>query len=153
MNPGDEPADGARVRLKGTRAKDESVPVRDKNAKPPVKPAEPTMPPVTKPATPANNTANEELPFDIGGDNKTKPAPTTPAPATTTAPTKPATTTQPAAKPSATPAATGDGFHEVVKGDTLFSLARRYNLTVARLKQLNGMTSDAIKIGQRLRVK
>lgn len=42
--------------------------------------------------------------------------------------------------------------HTVVSGDTLFSLSKKYGLTVNELKSINGLTSDTIKIGQILRV-
>jgi len=42
--------------------------------------------------------------------------------------------------------------HEVVKGDTLYSIAKRYNLTVQQLKQLNKLETNAISIGQILRI-
>ena len=38
--------------------------------------------------------------------------------------------------------------HTVVSGDTLFSLARRYNVTVAQLRQWNSLQSDVIRVGQ-----
>ena len=38
----------------------------------------------------------------------------------------------------------------VSRGDTLFSIARRFGITVAVLKQANGLTSDLIRPGQRL---
>jgi len=38
----------------------------------------------------------------------------------------------------------------VQKGDTLFNIAKRYNLTVEELKSLNNMTDNNIKIGQKL---
>lgn len=44
-------------------------------------------------------------------------------------------------------------YHRVVKGDTLFNISRRYNLTVEELKALNGLTNNTIFIGQELRVK
>ena len=43
-------------------------------------------------------------------------------------------------------------FHIVEKGNTLFSLSRRYNLSVKELKNLNHLSSNLIKVGQRLRV-
>jgi len=52
---------------------------------------------------------------------------------------------------SPTPAETGK-VHTVKTGDTLYGIARKYNLTVEALKQLNGLTSNIIKIGQRLKV-
>lgn len=42
--------------------------------------------------------------------------------------------------------------HKVVSGDTLFSLGKKYGLTVAELKSINNLTSDTIKIGQVLKL-
>ncbi len=44
-------------------------------------------------------------------------------------------------------------YHLVVKGDTLYSLALRYDITVETLKKLNDLTENTISVGQRLRVK
>ncbi len=44
-------------------------------------------------------------------------------------------------------------YHLVKKGDTLYSLALRYDITVDYLKKLNDMTTNEISVGQRLRVK
>lgn len=44
-------------------------------------------------------------------------------------------------------------YHVVEKGDTLFSVSRKYSVSVGAIKELNGMTSNEIKIGQRLQVK
>lgn len=41
----------------------------------------------------------------------------------------------------------------VSKGDTLYSIARKTNTTVAALKVLNGLTSNLIKVGQKLQLK
>ncbi len=40
--------------------------------------------------------------------------------------------------------------HEVMPGETLYSLGRRYNVTVDALKKANNLSSDAIKAGQLL---
>ncbi|WP_432412770.1 glucosaminidase domain-containing protein [Rasiella sp. SM2506] len=40
--------------------------------------------------------------------------------------------------------------HEVAKGDTLYNIARRYNITVETLKEYNGLTDTTISIGQEL---
>lgn len=40
--------------------------------------------------------------------------------------------------------------HEVRKGDTLYNIARRYNITVETLKEYNGLTDNTISIGQEL---
>ena len=46
----------------------------------------------------------------------------------------------------------GGSSHTVVKGDTLFSLARRYNTSVNAIKSANGLSSDTIRIGQTLTI-
>lgn len=46
-----------------------------------------------------------------------------------------------------------DGTYTVTKGDTLYNIAKRFNLSVDELKMLNNMTADAIKLGQTLKVK
>lgn len=43
--------------------------------------------------------------------------------------------------------------HLVVRGDTLWSLARKHGTTVAQLKKLNNLSSDLIIIGQVLKIK
>jgi hypothetical protein len=43
-------------------------------------------------------------------------------------------------------------YHTVVKGDTLWNISQRYDMTVDALKQLNNLTSNTISIGQRLKV-
>lgn len=43
--------------------------------------------------------------------------------------------------------------HTVVSGDTLFNIAKRYGVTVANLRSWNKLSSDALKIGQKLIVK
>jgi len=40
--------------------------------------------------------------------------------------------------------------HLVIKGDTLYSISRRYGLTVEELKKINGLHSNEISIGQSL---
>jgi len=43
-----------------------------------------------------------------------------------------------------------DDYYIVKSGDTLYSIARKYNLTVNELKELNNLSSDFLTIGQRL---
>lgn len=43
--------------------------------------------------------------------------------------------------------------HTVVKGDTLYSISKKYNLTVKELQDLNGIKDTNISIGQVLKVK
>ena len=47
----------------------------------------------------------------------------------------------------------GPVYHTVERGDTLFSLARRYDTTVQALLDLNGRDSTTIQVGQRIRVR
>lgn len=43
--------------------------------------------------------------------------------------------------------------HRVVKGDTLYSLSKRYDTTVSELKRLNGLQSNELSLGQMLIIK
>lgn len=43
--------------------------------------------------------------------------------------------------------------HTVVKGDTLWGLSQKYNVSISQLKSLNKLTSDIIHPKQKLRVK
>jgi spore germination protein YaaH len=44
-------------------------------------------------------------------------------------------------------------FHTVVRGDTLYEIARRYGTTVSNLCKLNNISSKSVlRIGQRIRV-
>jgi len=45
---------------------------------------------------------------------------------------------------------TTDQNYTVQKGDTLYNIAKRYNMTVDELKALNNLTDGGIKIGQKL---
>ena len=47
----------------------------------------------------------------------------------------------------------GNIYYIVKKGDNLYSIARQYETTASKLKQLNNLTSNLLKIGQRLIVK
>lgn len=44
------------------------------------------------------------------------------------------------------------GQYTVQAGDSLWSIAHRHNITVARLKEFNGLNTDFIKIGQTLNI-
>ena len=100
---------------------------------------EPTPPPIATP-TPVPPTATP------------LPPTATPAPPT---PTSPPPTATPAPVPTATPIPptppSGGLTYIVQRGDTLFSIARRFGVTVEQLRRLNGIGSDnLIHVGQRL---
>lgn len=54
--------------------------------------------------------------------------------------------------PAAAAAPVSASYHKVSSGDTLFSLANRYNTSVADLKRVNGLSGDSIRAGQSLRL-
>lgn len=63
---------------------------------------------------------------------------------------KPATT---ASKSKAAPKkAATSGTHTVVKGDTLYGIALKRKTTVAKIKAANGLNSDLIRPGQKLKI-
>ncbi|WP_316735715.1 glucosaminidase domain-containing protein [Pedobacter aquatilis] len=60
----------------------------------------------------------------------------------------PVETPPPGAKP-----VLADGTYTVVKGDTLYNISKRFNISVEDLKILNNIATDGIKLGQVLKVK
>lgn len=44
-------------------------------------------------------------------------------------------------------------YYKVKKGDTLYSISKRFNISVAKIKEMNGLKSNTLSIGQRLLVK
>jgi membrane-bound lytic murein transglycosylase D len=57
-----------------------------------------------------------------------------------------------ASRPSAQAAGAGSRTYRVRAGDTLFSIARQFSTSVTTLKQLNGLTSDRIRVGDQIRI-
>jgi membrane-bound lytic murein transglycosylase D len=60
-----------------------------------------------------------------------------------------------AAAPSSRPAADepqtkSTTTHRVARGETLFSIAKRYGTTVESIKEMNNLRSNVIQVGQRL---
>ncbi|WP_430927973.1 glucosaminidase domain-containing protein [Polaribacter marinivivus] len=43
--------------------------------------------------------------------------------------------------------------YKVKKGDTLYSISRRFGLSVSELKEINGLTDNTISVGQKLKLK
>ena len=70
----------------------------------------------------------------------------------TPAVTAPASTSTKQAEPVKAQQVTGANakVHEVVSGNTLTNIAKMYGVTVAQIKQWNSLTSDQIKVGQKL---
>ncbi|HSD07763.1 glucosaminidase domain-containing protein [Flavobacterium sp.] len=46
-----------------------------------------------------------------------------------------------------------DGFYEIQKGDTFYSVSKKFNLTVEELKAKNNLSDNTLSIGQKLIVK
>ena len=46
----------------------------------------------------------------------------------------------------------GTGSYTVVKGDNLYSIARKFNTSVGELKRINNLSSDSLSIGQNLNI-
>lgn len=54
---------------------------------------------------------------------------------------------------SASHSSGGSAYHKVRRGENLTSIASRHGTTVAKIKKLNGLKSDKIREGQRLKVR
>ena len=50
-------------------------------------------------------------------------------------------------------AVSGSGFYTVKKGDTLWSIATANGITVSKLKELNNLSSNELKVGDTLKIK
>lgn len=91
------------------------------------------------------------------------PAPSTPALPTVAAPKPAVTSSTAAARPGGgTPSvpsgpssasSSAPGLYKVRPGDTLYSIARQFSITVPQLKQWNNLKSDSIKVGDQLRIR
>jgi len=53
---------------------------------------------------------------------------------------------------STTPSPSGAVYYKIRSGDTLSGIAKKYKTTVSNIKRLNGLKSDFIREGQRIRV-
>ncbi|MFN9112488.1 MAG: glucosaminidase domain-containing protein, partial [Bacteroidota bacterium] len=49
--------------------------------------------------------------------------------------------------------ALGSDLYEVVEGDTLYSISKKFNISIDDLKRYNNIEDNAISIGQNLKVK
>ncbi len=66
-----------------------------------------------------------------------------------TAPTAPSAT---GVTPTETAAAGGEQIYTVKSGDNLTKIAAQFGTTVAKLRALNGLKTDSIKVGQKLKI-
>jgi LysM repeat protein len=70
------------------------------------------------------------------------------------APTKAVTTTAPqgAAQPMVSDTASGEQLYSVVSGDNLTRIAAKYTTTVRALRSVNGLSTDRLTVGQKLKI-
>ncbi len=167
MTYGQEPLINEKIRLRGQRQPGEVVRLRgDGTPQPPPRPTPPPplvpddKPPFERPDTAQTPPTPVPQPLPDRPAIVGVPYPTDPIPEPTPRPTPPmppAPSPGPSA-PSPTPPApqpappTVSTFHRVERGDTLFSISRRYGISVAELKRMNQLTSDQIQVGQVLRI-
>ncbi|WP_198299754.1 LysM peptidoglycan-binding domain-containing protein [Tumebacillus avium] len=109
------------------------------------------LPPVQAPPAPTGTTPTTSTPTTTTptGTTPTGTTPTGTAPTGTT----PTGTTPTGTTPTGTtPTTPTTGEYIVVSGDTLWGLATRFNTSVTTLRSLNNLTTDALRVGQRLQV-
>jgi LysM repeat protein len=46
-----------------------------------------------------------------------------------------------------------EGLYTIQQGDTLYSLSKKFNLSIEDLKKLNDLSDNAINIGQKIKIK
>lgn len=157
LSDGEEPAPGARIRLQGKPAAGENVATL---------PAEDHLEPQALPPLEARTHAGESA---TPGALLVEMLPETPL-------AEPVPAYWPATRDSASTASSDPSlllldhedpqpliildvnsgememYHTVAKGDTLYSIARRYGVSTIRLRDLNQIKNNNIKVGQSLRV-
>ena len=45
-----------------------------------------------------------------------------------------------------------DTMHEVQKGETLYSISKKYNVSVSSIQEANGLSDNGIKVGQKIKI-
>lgn len=45
-----------------------------------------------------------------------------------------------------------NGFHTVIKGDTMYNIAKRYNISIQQIMEWNNLSEQSIKLGQILKI-
>jgi len=56
-------------------------------------------------------------------------------------------------EPTANESGTSEGIHVVIKGDTLYSISKKYQISVDDLRQKNNLSDNTLTIGQQLIIK
>jgi LysM repeat protein len=165
VQAGQEPVTGSKIKLKGTRKKGETLELRD-TSNDTLKPGDVGNPPIQPNTKPEKMTPGEDLGIIIGAEDP-KPETTTTKP--NTWPGKPATTGEkyppieapvnpnqtnpnPLTPPVPAVQPAPPGYHTVVQGENLYRISLKYNTSVARLKQLNNLKDDNIRVGQLLKI-
>ncbi|HMR43069.1 MAG TPA: LysM peptidoglycan-binding domain-containing protein [Saprospiraceae bacterium] len=154
---GTQPAVGERIKLRGWKVKRNEVPRLTTQVPPP-----PPVPPATQ--LPHDDDLDME---ESDLDDKSKPTttvpkpnpedftpefPGTPKPDTSTVRPNTGLPETPSNTNTTTPA-NATQTHTVQKGDTLYSIAKKYGTTVDKIVQLNQLAGTTIKIGQQLKIK
>jgi LysM repeat protein len=49
--------------------------------------------------------------------------------------------------------ASKDDYHVVQKGDTLYSISKRYDISISAVQELNNLSGNAISVGQKLKLR
>jgi LysM repeat protein len=110
--------------------------------------------PVPEPATATAGAVAEEIENASAiPEPSPEPAAALPAPDPALVEAIPATPApEPAARPEPEPAAPAELVHTIARGDTLGKLARKYQVGAAAIRKANGMKSDAVMLGQKLKI-
>ena len=101
--------------------------------------------------TPSASSSTKRSSSTTASRSSTKKPTTSPAKATAS---KASPSKATASKTSTTKKSSGSsgGSYTVVKGDSLYAIARRKGTTVAKLKSANGLSGDLLSIGQKLKI-
>lgn len=101
--------------------------------------------------TPIRTASSAPLP-DLGAPPNVPPEPVAGPPTDPTGAPPMSAPTDPAQSGEATVGVDPEILHSVARGDTLTSIAKRYGVDVSAIRQANNLASDAIAIGQVLKI-
>lgn len=165
LQAGEEPAVGETIFLKGQAQVKPMLRKEESPTAQPEKPKvavidieEPPAPEATKaPVFPAP-VKKEEAASTPETPVQTPPAPT-PAASVATPPPAPAAsvrepkTVYPAVIDYSKLPKSENGWHTVVKGDTMYNICKRYNISTAQLMEWNNLSDQSVKLGQVLKIR